>query len=168
MLGRKVSFRSCTLRNSANAATCSLEVVAKMPQHAAKCQRGQGVWQAVKSLLKLLHRLEVKLWRQQKLAPHFCTTLGWQKFGDTLSLSSALFFPGTEKRGAANNHHLGWVFFSSAQQKENSGQNEKHDPTVRSPEKVTDCYHWTAGAECCIMHESGWKPLKQWEYKPAI
>lgn len=112
MLGRKVSFRSCTLRNSANAATCSLEVVAKMPQHAAKCQRGQGVWQAVKSLLKLLHRLEVKLWRQQKLAPHFCTTLGWQKFGDTLSLSSALVFPGTEKRGAANNHHLGWVFFS--------------------------------------------------------
>lgn len=111
MLGRKVSFRSCTLRNSANAATCSLEVVAKMPQHAAKCQRGQGVWQAVKSLLKLLHRLEVKLWRQQKLAPHFCTTLGWQKFGDTLSLSSALFFPGTEKRGAANNHHLSLVFF---------------------------------------------------------
>lgn len=166
MLGCKVSFRSCTLRNSANTATCSLEVVAKMPQHTAKCQRGQGVWQAVKFLLKLVHRLEVKLWRQQKLAPHFCTMLGWQKFGDTLSLSSALFFSGTEKRGTANNHHLGC---HPQHQKESSNQNWKNEPkTVPSSEKVTDCYRWTAGAGCCIMHESGQKPLKQLEYKPGI
>lgn len=72
-------FGLAPLRNSANPATCSLEVVAKMPQHIAKCQRGQGVWQAVKSLLKLAHRLEVKLWRQRKLALRFCLTLGWQK-----------------------------------------------------------------------------------------
>lgn len=151
-------FGLVPLRNSANPATCSLEVVAKMPQHIAKCQRGQGVWQAVKSLLKLAHRLEVKLWRQRKLALHFCLTLGWQKLKRCchqvrkLRPHSPLVW--WEKKGATIDY-LCYVLFSS---RGGSRQNWKCDPTTvaRSTEKVTNCWHKTVGAKCWMMHESGW------------